>query len=85
MNTELSNAKTKLKEKETKIKYPIKTEFELCYDDIDSYQKFYLPLLRDLCKEIWLLWTNVSSIDKYHNAKCWCIMAEFKTFTCCYS
>ena len=48
MNTELSNAKTKLKEKETKIKYPIKTEFELCYDDIDSDQKFYLPLLRSV-------------------------------------
>ena len=49
MNIELSDAKSKLKEKGTKIKYPIKTEFELCYD-IDGHQKFYFPLLRDLCK-----------------------------------
>ena len=49
MTTDFSDAKSKLKEKETKIKYPIKTEFELCYD-VDSDQKFYFPLLRDLCK-----------------------------------
>ena len=49
MTTELSDAKSKLKEKETKIKYPVQTEFELCYD-IDGDQKFYFPLLRDLCK-----------------------------------
>ena len=49
MTTELSDAKSKLKEKKTKVKDPIKTEFELCYD-IDGNQKFYFPLLRDLCR-----------------------------------
>ena len=42
MTTELSYAKSKLKKKETKIKYPIKTEFEFCYD-IDGDQKFLFP------------------------------------------
>ena len=48
MTTELSDAKSKLKEKETKIKCPL-IEFELCYD-ILMVTEFHFPLLRDLCK-----------------------------------
>ena len=48
MTTELSDAKSKLKEKETKIKCPL-IEFELFFD-ILMVTEFHFPLLRDLCK-----------------------------------